>query len=1076
MKKLFLTLFSSIIALSSFGQIDAKMFRHPDVSKDQITFCYAGDIWVVSKNGGTAYKLSSPPGEEAFPKFSPDGQIIAFTGNYNGNADVYTIPITGGLPERKTWHGLSDRVVNWHPNGKQVLFASARESGKDRWNQFYLTGMESGLPEKLPLEHAEYGAYSEDGNTLFFTDKSRLTRNWKRYRGGTAPDIWMINLSTKEAKKIAKNDANNELPMVKGNKVYFLSDRGTHMRANLWVYDTQTEAIKQVTHYTDYDIHHPSIGPDDIVYEANGSLYLFNLETEKSTEVQVNLVSDQRALIPQTKSTSSNVSSYFISHDAKRVAVEARGELFSIPVEHGYTANLTQTSGVAERHPSWSPNGKYLAYWSDESGEYQLVLKNMEDYTTKTLTEFTEGYRYQMFWSPDSRKIAFIQQDLAIKVIDVNSGKISLVDSLHTGNHGRLNRFSVSWDSTSEWITYAADSETTNQVIAVYNIKKEEKTVLTSGFYSDFSPVFSTDGDYIYFLTNRHFSPQYSDFQGSWAYTNSTMLAAIPLTKDTPSPLEFRNDETVIQKKKEAKKQAEEKEDEKEKKPESKKKKGAIDFEGLEQRIVILPIKPGSYFQTEAVPGKILYLNKTDAGIALKYYDIKARKEQTIISGISNYQVAANDKKILALSGSRAGVINIAPSQSLKQTINLSEMQVVVNPKEEWLQIYRDAWRLERDFFYDRTMHGVDWEGVYDKYLPLLEQCATRWDVNFVLGEMLGELNASHAYKSGGDTERGSYTSMGYLGVNYSFEDDVFKIDHIVKGSPWEVKTKSPLSQPGVDINEGDYLLAVNGVPLDTQKSPFAAFEGLAGKSVELTVNDRPQMKGSRKVVVKTLSKEYTLRNLEWIEQKRARVEEATNGKVGYIYVPSTGVDGQTELVRQFMGQWTKPALIIDERWNNGGQIPDRFIELLNRKPFSFLAGRTGEDRQVPYVGHFGPKVMMINGWSGSGGDAFPDYFRKAELGELVGTRTWGGLIGVSGAPSLIDGGTVTVPTFRLYDPNGEWFREGHGVDPDIEVDENAGQLAKGIDPQLEEAIKVILRKLETEKYTRPVRAPYEVR
>lgn len=1081
MKKIIFSLFLSGLTLSGFSQTDARMFRYPDVSESQITFCYAGDIWIVDKNGGTATKLSSPAGEESMPKFSPDGKTIAFSGNYGGNTDVYTIPVTGGLPERKTWHGYTDRVVDWHPNGEQVLFASMRESGKQRWNQFYLTNSKSGLPEKLPIDMAEFGCYSEDGKTIAFTDKSRVYRTWKRYRGGTAPDIWLMNLQTLEAEKIAKNDANDELPMIHDGKVYFLSDRDEAMRANLWVYDTNTKAVKELTHYTDYDVHFPSIGPKDIVYEAGGKLYTLNLSSEQSKEVEVNLVTDQITMIPKTESVSGQISNYYISHDGKRIAVEARGDIFTVPAEHGYTTNITQTSGVAERHPAWSPNGKYLAYWSDQSGEYQLVLRNMEDGTEKTLTSFTEGYRYEIMWSPDSKKIVFIEQDLEIKCLYVDSKEIVKVDDLHSGNHYRTSGFSVNWDPTSEWFTWAADYKTNNSVIAVFNVKDKKKTILTSGFYSDSNPAFSADGKYIFFTTNRNFDPQYSDFQGNWAYINSTMLAALPLTKEVDSPLAIRNDAVTFITEKEKDKSDDEKEEDKkkeEKKEEKKeKKKGTeIDTDGIESRIVILPPSAGNYHSLSAVDGKLIFMSRNDGESKLEYYDLDKRETKTIISGINGYMLSADGKNILVSKGRSVAIIKPSPGQKMDKSINLKDMQMTVVPKEEWKQIYRDAWRLERDYFYDVNMHGVDWQGVYDRYLPLLEQCVTRWDVNFVIGEMIGEMNASHAYKGGGDMEHAKHLSIGYLGANFEFVDGYYKISHIVKGSEWDAEERSPLVTPGIDVKEGDYLLAVNGVKVDTKKSPFAAFQNLANKSVELLVNDKPEMKGARKVVIKTMKDEYRLRNLEWIETKRKRVEEATGGKVGYIYVPNTGVDGQSELFRQFMGQWTKPALIIDERWNNGGQIPDRFIELLNRKPFSYLAGRTGIDRQVPYVGHFGPKVMMINGWAGSGGDAFPDYFRKAGLGELVGTRTWGGLIGISGAPSLIDGGMVTVPTFRLYDPDGKWFREGHGVDPDIEVDEDASQFAKGLDPQLEKTIEVILKKLETEGHQKPPHAPYETR
>ncbi len=1078
MTKLILFVFLSSLTTLLSGQINARLFQYPDVSETQITFCYAGDIWVVPKTGGTAVKLSSPAGEETYPKFSPDGKTIAFSGNYNGNTDVYTIPVEGGIPTCLTYHGYPDRVVDWYPDGSKIIFASRRKSGKERFNQFYFTGTENGLPVKLPMEHAEYGSISKDGKTIVFTDKSRLTRTWKRYRGGTAPDIWLMNLETLDAEKIAKSDANDELPMIKGDKVYFLSDRGDAKRFNLWVYNINSKKVRQLTSFTDYDVHFPSMGPKDIVFEAEGKLYLFNLKNEKYNEVKINVVNDYRSLIPKTVKVKDLIQHAWISHDGKRVAFEARGDIFSVPAEHGYVTDLTRTSGVAERFPAWSPNGKYLAYWSDKSGEYQLILKDLKENTERTITSFESGYRYQPYWSPNSKMLVFIDQAMKIRLIMIETGEIVTIDKMLFQYHGNLSQFKVSWDANSRWITYGKDTPKRSHAIALYDVKNRKLHQVTSGFYDDYTPAFDPEGKYLFFLTNRYFAPKYSDMDNTFIYTGSTMLAAVPLTSEIKSPVAARNDDTEIKsdKKKEEKKKKDKSNDkgkDKEKTSKEKKKETKIELEGFEHRLVLLPISHGDYSDLSALTGKVLYMT----GDELKYYDLKKREEKSIIKGIQGYQVSADGKKILTRKKSSWYIIDPAPGQKTDKPLPVDDMQMVVDPKKEWKQIFTDAWRLERDFFYDKNMHGVDWQGVYDQYLPLLEQCVTRWDVNFVLGEMIGELSSSHSYKGGGDTEHSKHMSVGYLGVDYEVKDGYYRIKHIVDGARWDAEKRSPLKAPGVDVNEGDYILAVNGIDLDISRSPYAAFRGLSGKTIELLVNNKPDKKGAEKVIVKTMSDEYRLRNLEWINTKRKRVEEATNGQAGYIFVPSTGIDGQNELVRQFMGQWNKPALIIDERFNNGGQIPDRFIELLNRKPLAYWAVRDGQDWQYPPVAHFGPQVMLINGWSGSGGDAFPAYFRKAKLGELIGTRTWGGLIGISGAPQLIDGGVVTVPTFRMYDPDtGEWFKEGHGVDPDIEVDEDAGKLAKGIDPQLEKAIEVIRKKLETEPYIKPARPAYEVR
>ncbi len=1082
MKRYILLLFASLFSSFTFAQVNARLFQFPDVSKTQITFSYAGDIWLVSKNGGSAVKLSSPAGQEIFPKFSPDGKTIAFSGNYNGNTDVYTISTKGGMPKRLTYHGYPDRVVDWYPDGSKILFASRRKSGKERFNQFYYTGSNNGLPVKLPFEHAEYGSISKDGKTFAFTDKSRLSRTWKRYRGGTAPDIWLMNMETLKAEKIAKNDANDELPMIKGDKVYFLSDRGAAKRFNLWVYDMTSKEVKQLTTFTDYDMHFPSMGPDDIVFEAGGKLYLFNLSTNKQKEVIVDVVTDYRSLLSKTVNVKGYTQNAWISFNGKRVVFEARGDIFSIPEEHGYVANLTNSSGVAERFPSWSPNGKYIAYWSDKGGEYQLVLRDLKDNSERAITSYTDGYRYQAFWSPDSKKLVFIDQAQNIQMLLIETGELVDIDKLLYQKHYGLSNFKVNWDSNSQWIAYARDTKSRTTAIALYNVKDRTVHQVTQGYYNDFSPAFDPDGKYLYFLTNRHFSPKYSDFDNTFIYNESTMLAAVPLTDKIESPLVVRNDETEIKAEekdskeskgdKEGKDKKRKKKKEKEEKAEVKETK--IDLTGFEQRVVLLPPSHNNYATLSAAKGKVLYINGDNE---LKYYDLKEREEKSIIKGIRKYQLSADGKKILIRKGAEWYIIEPKANQKADKALPAKEMQMDVNPKKEWKQIFTEAWRLERDFFYDKNMHGVDWKGVYNQYLPLLEQCATRWDVNFVLGEMIGELSSSHSYKGGGDTEHAKTQNVGYLGIDYDIKDGHYFIKHIVDGAVWDAEKRSPLLSSNIDVDEGDYILAVNGNDLDISQSPYAAFQGLAGETVELLVNSKPERTGAKKIIIKTMSDEFRIRHLQWIEKKRKRVDKATDGKAGYIFVTSTGIDGQNELIRQFMGQWTKPALIIDERFNNGGQIPDRFIELLNRRPLAYWAVRDGSDMQYPPVAHLGPEVMMINGWSGSGGDAFPAYFRKEKLGELVGTRTWGGLIGISGAPMLIDGGVVTVPTFRMYDPEtGKWFKEGHGVEPDIEVDEDAGELAKGVDPQLEKAIEVILKKLETETYIKPDRPAYEVR
>jgi tricorn protease len=608
----------------------------------------------------------------------------------------------------------------------------------------------------------------------------------------------------------------------------------------------------------------------------------------------------------------------------------------------------------------------------------------------------------------------------------------------------------------------------------VFDVQENNLREVTAGFYNDMNPVFSPDGKYLFFMTNRDFNPVYSDFEGAWVYANATQIAALPLSNETLSPVSPKNDTTSVK----MDSNGEKKEDSEKDKNESPSTMD-IDWERMENRMVVLPPSAGNYNQLGAVKGKVIYLKYPVTGTKemsgnLVYYDLEEREEKTILEKVSGYHLAANGEKVLVVSDGTFGVLEIKPNQKIEEKMPVEKMEMILVPQEEWKQLFLETWRLERDFFYDPNMHGVDWEAMKKQYGDLIDHAITRWDVNYILGELIGEISASHTYRGGGDQESSPQKSAGYLGVDWGIKEGAYYVKRIIKGAPWDNEARSPLEDPGVNVKEGDFILAVNGMAIDPKKDPWAAFEGLSEVPVELTVNSKPNSSGARKVVVKTLSDETRLRNLEWIEENRRRVDEATDGKIGYIYVPSTGLDGQYELARMFYAQFNKDGLIIDERFNSGGQIPDRFIELLNRKPLAFWAVRDGQTWQWPQVANFGPKVMLINGWSGSGGDAFPDYFKKSNLGPLIGTRTWGGLIGISGAPSLIDGGGVTVPTFRMFDPSGEWFREGYGVEPDIEVPEDPTQLAKGVDPQLERAIEEAMRLLQENPPVKPKVPEYE--
>ena len=1092
-----LTVLLSIASPPVHAQVSARMFRYPDVSATSITFVYGGDIWVVPKAGGTASRLTTPPGEESFPRFSPDGTKIAYTANYDGNQDVYVIPAAGGVPLRITHHPMPDRLVGWYPDGRSLLIATSMASGRQRYSQFYKVSATGGLPEKLPVPYGEFGAISPDGRYLAYTPMSQDFRTWKRYRGGWKADIWLFDLQTFASENLTHNDVNDAQPMWHGRTLYFLSDRDSAQRNNIWAYDLDTKQSRELTHFTDFDITFPAIGPSDMVFQAGGRLYLLDLASGQTHEVQVNVLTDLETLKPRVARADSFIQNITVSPTGQRAIVEARGDLFSLPAEHGPVLDLTQSSGVAERYPAWSPDGKTVAYWSDRSGEYELYVRPADGTgQERKITSYGPGYRYHLTWSPDGKKLAFVDQTMTIRVVDAESGRTIDVDHAQWWYEGNLESFRPAWSADSRWLAYSRDlGDRGEQAIFLFDTRSGQSRQVTSGYYNDAQPVFDPDGKYLYFLSNRTLRPVYSDVDDSWVYANTTVIAAVPLRADVASPLAPRNDAEGAKSDSAASAGAAgtpggaapaagRGRDHHAAAPDTAKKRPApveIDTAGFEGRLVVLPPAAGSYGELFAASGKVVYRRLPVAGSAdekspIVYYDLKDREEKTVLPAADGFELTADGKKLLVSRDREYAIVDLKADAKFEHPLRTAEMVATVDPRAEWRQIFADVWRVYRDFFYDRTMHGVDWNLMRARYAPLIDDAVTRWDVNFVIGELISELNSSHTYRGGGVLEPERHLGVGLLGVDWALDHGAYRIAHIVNGAPWDNEVRSPFAESGVNVHAGDYVLAVDGVPVDTSADPWAAFAGIADKTVQLTVNDRPALQGSRTVVVKTLSDETRLRNLEWIESNRRHVDSASGGRVGYIYVPSTGIDGQTELERQLQFQFTKGALIVDERWNSGGQIPDRFIELLDRPPLAFFAVRDGHDWQFPPVAHFGPKVMLINGWSGSGGDAFPFFFREAGLGPLIGTRTWGGLIGISGAPPLIDGGGVTIPTFRQYDPAGRWFPEGRGVDPDILVVDDPTQLARGVDPQLDRGIQEALRLLAQKPFVWPQRPPAESR
>lgn len=1078
MKNLLLLLSAFLVFQSSNAEISAKLMRYMDVSETQITFVYGGDIWIVAKSGGTAFQITHSPGEESWPKFSPDGKEIAYTANYNGNSDVFVIPVTGGLPERITYNSFSDRMIDWHPNGKQLLFASARENGVNRLSQFYLVDKAGGFPEKLEIPYGELATFSPDGNQLAYITKITENYPFKRYRGGLTSDIIIYNFKTGKTERITNNECNNGKPAWAGEKVYFLSDRDENMRLNVWEYDTKTKEQKQITKFKDFDISFLSAGPAELVFEMGGDLYLLDLASQQYKKVNVNVISDLSVEMPTSKNVSKNISNMTASPGGKRIVFEARGELFNVPVKEGFSLNLTNSSGAFDQNPSWSPDGKTIAYWSDKSGEYEIYLQDSEGKSeAKKLTIRKKGFGYNLFWSPDSKMLAFIDETNTIYVIDADKGTVTTAGNNRWNvGHGGRSWFPISWSPDSKWIVFTEQLDNSNSAIFAFNIADMKKSQITSGFYDDGFPVFSTDGKYLFYLTNRNMDAEYSALgDGTWIYPNATQIASISLKSEIPSLLVAKNDTVAIKKEEEkAEAKAEDKEKKEEKKEDKKedKTKVEIDFENIESRLVILPPKAGNISALIPFEDKLVYLRRPNTGSgesssSLHFFDLKEREEKEIMGNISSVVATADGKSMLVSSQGKYGIINAAAGQKIEKPIPTDGLEMNLIPKEEWKQILTDTWRRHRDFFYDPNMQGVNWEAIRAQYMGLLNDARTRWDITNLQLSMVGELSAGHTYASGGDVERSPSRDNGFLGINWELDGNQYKIKHIVKPAVWDTEVRSPFDQPGVEVKAGDIIHSVNGIKLDSEKDPYAVFEGLSGKTVLLQVSSPGKADDAKDLVIKCLTEqeESQLRYLEHLENNRKMVEKLSDGQLGYIYMSNTSARGQLELVRMFYGQLDKKGFILDERFNGGGQLADRFLELLQRPVTYNLHWRHGRDHTNPIKTNTGPVGMLINGWAGSGGDGLPWAFQELKAGPIVGERTLGILVGPATGHRLIDGGSITVPGARLYDNDGHWFWEGEGVRPDFEVWDDPNIIMQGRDPQMEKVVEEVLKLTKENKH-----------
>ena len=1118
------------------------LLRKPTISKTQIAFSYGGDLWIVERSGGEAHRLTSDIGIEIDPIFSPDGTWIAFTGEYDGNEDVYVIPAAGGIPKRLTSHPSSDQAVGWTRDGKRILFRSTRDSYSG-FAQLYTVGLSGGLPEVLPLPMAVEGSYSPDSSHLAYVPFTNFRESWqfqrglKHYRGGTASPIWIAKLSDSSVEKVERKDSNDSSPMWVGDKVYFLSDRDGPV--TLYVYDTSSRQVKKALASNGADIKSASAGPDAIVYEEFGSIHVFDPASGKDSAVNIHVSGDFPAVRPHLVNAAEQIENADISPTGARAVFEAHGEILTAPVEHGDIRNLTNSMGAAERDPAWSPDGKWIAYFSDESGEYALHLRTQDGIgdVRKINLGNPRTFYYSPKWSPDSKKIAYSDKRLNLWYVDVDGGKPVLVDT-NPYDGGPGSGFDPAWSPDSRWIAYTRQLNSTIRAVFVYGLEGKAAHQVTDGLSDAASVAFDKNGKYIYFFASTDDGPAIAASMGAYKIPVTRSAYVIVLSSEQKSPLAPQSDEEKIgtaagsaekggaasapknpadgdeckaegeggpsaasspeTAAKGEEKKSEEKKGEKAVKDGKEVHEVRIDFENINQRILALPIAARNYDQLLAAKTHVLYLLEGQAvdegnwrGRTVEKFDVCTRKTDRVLENVGGFVISSNGEKALyeqlppknplaAPGGPVHGNWIIKPVAALGKpaepgkpdgTLHLESMRVNADPRAEWKQMFREVGRIERDFFYDPNMHGADLKALMAAYQPYVDNVMSRADLNYIWADMLGEITAQHIYVFGGDRPEVKQVNVGLLGADYSIEHDRYRFAKVYFGENWNPDLRAPLTEPGVNVRQGEYLLAVDGREVHGSDEIYSFFIDRAGKAIQLKVGPDASGKDARVVTVVPIGNERSLRMRDWMESNRRKVDDLSNGKLAYVYLPDTAVGGFTNFNRYYFPQNAKQGAVIDERFNGGGWIADYIVDWLNRPLLMAAMTREGKDNYIPWV-IFGPKVMLINQYAGSGGDALPWMFKQLGIGPLIGTRTWGGLIGIGGYPPLMDGGAITAPRWGLFNPKtGEFDVENKGVAPDIEVDFDPALWRQGHDPQLEKAVSVTLANLKEHPVT-PVRRP----
>jgi tricorn protease len=1081
------TLFFLLAAFCPAESENPLLFRKPTVSRTHIVFSYAGDLWIVAREGGDATRLTAAPGVETDPVFSPDGSQIAFTGQYDGNTDIFVVSAAGGVPRRLTYHPSDDVVVGWTPNGKEVVFRSSRKSYSFGFNRLFTMPLDGAFPSEIPLPRAEEGSYSPDGTRMAYVPRLQWQRAWKRYRGGQTKPIWIVNLTDSSVEaEIPRDNSNDFNPMWVGDTIYFLSDRNGPI--SLFAYDTRSKQVKQVVRNDGLDFKSASAGPGAIVLEQFGAIRLYDLNSGQDRIVSIHLTGDLLEVRPHfQKIEPKRIRFAGISPNGARAVFGARGEILTVPAEKGDIRNLTNTPAVAKRDPAWSPDGKSIAYFSDESGEYALHVRDQSGMgeVRKIDLGSPPSFFYSPTWSPDSLKIAYADKRLNLWYVSLEGKKPPVkVDTDTYAGPGQT--FNPAWSPDSKWIAYTRQLRNHLHAVLVYSIDTAKSQQVTDGMSDSAFARFDKEGKYLYLMasTDAALSTGWLDMS-SLAHPVTRSVYAVVLKKGVPSPMAPESDEE-----KPADKDKEKNKDidkDKEAKPAA----VEIDFAGIGQRIVAMSIPKRNYVDME--PGKtgILFLvegptvdtldgDESGSSLILHKFDLKTRKTEKLLEGINSFDLASNGEKMLYRQKEQWVIApaekpsGAPPKPGEGGPLKLDTMQVLVDPSAEWRHMYHQVWRDERDFFYDPGLHGVDANAIQKKYQVYLDNISSRDDLNYLFEEMLGEMTVGHMFVGGGDSPEAKKVKGGLLGADYKIENGRYRFARVYDGENWNPKLQAPLTQPGVDVSTGDYLLAVRGRELRGTDNIYHFFEETAGKSVVLRVGPNPDGSGSREVTVVPVEDETGLRNLAWIEDNRRKVDQLTGGRVAYVYLPDTYSGGYTNFNRYFFAQVGKEAAIIDERFNGGGQIADYVIDYLRRPLLSYWDMREGEDITTPIEAIFGPKVMITNEMAGSGGDAMPWLFRKTGIGPLVGKRTWGGLVGHYTVPfDLIDDGFTGTPNLAFYTPEGTWEVENHGIQPDYEVELDPKLWRQGHDTQLEKAVEVVMDLLNKNEMRPPKRPPF---